>query len=179
MPPWRLLLISGSLRSGSTNTAVLRTAAVVTPDGAAAVLYGGLAELPAFNPDEDTEQPPAPVVDLRRCIRDASAVLFSVPEYAGALPGSVKNLLDWTISDDHPGSIYRKPVAWINASPRGAAGAHAELRIVLGYAHAAIVEPACAHISITADMIGDDGVITDPAVRLRIAQALTALLTST
>ncbi len=129
----RVLLISGSLRAGSTNTAVLQTAAAVAPDDVTAVLYNGVASLPHFNPDDDVEPLAAPVSELRAAIGAADAVLFSTPEYAGALPGSFKNLLDWTVGG---GEIYEKPVAWVNPStaPNAAADAHASLRIVLAYA---------------------------------------------
>ena len=67
--------------------------------------------------------------------------------YAGALPGSLKNLLEWTVGD---GGTYRKPVAWINvsgpAAPTGGTDAHDSLRKVLGYVHADIVEPACTRV---------------------------------
>ena len=119
-----MLLVCGSLRSKSTNAAALRTAQRVAPVGVAATVYEGLATLPHFNPDDDVEPLPPAVAELRAAIRDADALCFSTPEYAGALPGSFKNLLDWTIGDDQVGSIYEKPVAWINTSPRGAAEAH-------------------------------------------------------
>ena len=102
-------------------------------------------------------------------------MLFSTPEYAGALPGSFKNLLDWLIGDAEPRSIYEKPVAWINASPRGAPNAHAELRTVLGFAHATIVESACVHVPITDPMIDPDGLVTDADARATITAALDAL----
>lgn len=168
----RVLLVSGSLRTRSTNTAVLSTAQAVAPEGIAGTLYDGLAELPHFNPDDDSDPLHHAVADLRAQIRAADAVLFSTPEYAGALPGSFKNLLDWTVGDDQPGSIYEKPVAWINASPRGAAGAHQSLRTVLGYTKAVIVETACAEISVTAAMLGEDGLVSDPDVRDTIAGVL-------
>jgi NAD(P)H-dependent FMN reductase len=157
----RLLLLSGSLRRLSTNTAALRTALSVAPPGVDAVLYDRLGHLPAFNPDEDAEPLHAEVAGLRAAVHQASAIVFSTPEYAGALPGSLKNLLDWTIGDDQPGSIYEKPVAWVNTSPRGGEGAHRELRTVLGYAHAAIIEDACQSVPVTNAMLGLDGVITD------------------
>jgi NAD(P)H-dependent FMN reductase len=172
--PCRVLLLSGSLRARSTNTAVLRTAAELASPDVDAVLYDGLAALPAFNPD-DEGLVPSGAADLRSQIRAAAAMMFSVPEYAGALPGSLKNLLDWTIGDDQPGSIYNKPVGWINASTRGAEGAHAELRRVLGYAHAAIVEAAAVSVPVTEAMIGADGLVSDPASRLAIAQAVDVL----
>jgi len=128
----RLLLISGSLREGSTNTALLRTAQAMAPDDVVPTLYEGLQLLPHFNPDDDADPLPSPVVDLRARIAGSDIVLFSTPEYAGALPGSFKNLLDWTVGGIE---LYRKPVAWVNASasPTNAARAHDSLRKVLGY----------------------------------------------
>lgn len=173
--PCRILLISGSLRLASSNTALLRTAAEVAPPEVTAVLYGGLDGLPHFNPDDDRQPLPPAVDQLRRAIRDADALLFSVPEYAGALPGSFKNLLDWTIGDDQPGSIYEKPVAWLNASPRGAVGAHESLRTVLGYATARLVPEACVAVPVTGAMVNPDGVVADPAARAQVTAAVAAL----
>jgi NAD(P)H-dependent FMN reductase len=171
----RILLISGSLRARSTNTAVVRTAARLAPPGAEAIIYDRLAALPAFNPDEEVAIPPA-VQYLRSEIHAAAAVIFSTPEYAGALPGSFKNLLDWTIGDDQPGSIYDKPAGWINASVRGAECAHRELRRVLGYAHASIVDAAVVSIPVSEAMIGADGLISDGPVRVKITGAMEAIL---
>jgi len=176
-----VLLVSGSLRSGSTNTALLRTVQLVAPAGIETSLYADLDGLPHFDPDRD-RVPLHPSVDaLRMTIRACAAILFSTPEYAGALPGSFKNLLDWTIGDEHPGSIYEKPVAWVNASatPTGAADAHDSLRKVLHYAHAVVVEDACISIPVTRQMVGDDGFIGDPSVHTRILEALTTLVART
>jgi NAD(P)H-dependent FMN reductase len=101
--------------------------------------------------------------------------LFSTPEYAGDLPGSFKNLLDWTVGDDQPGSIYTKPVAWLNVSPRGARDAHASLRRVLAYVGAIVVEAACAEVPVTSDMVGDDGLIADDAARGALSGAALTL----
>jgi chromate reductase, NAD(P)H dehydrogenase (quinone) len=172
----RVLLISGSLREASTNTAVLRTAIGLAPDGCSATLYSGVAELPAFNPDLDDEPLPPAVAGLRRQIRQADALLFSTPEYAGALPGSFKNLLDWTVGDARPGSIDKKPVGWLNVAARGAPHAHESLRRVLGYVGGGIVEEACLSVPVTSAMVGEDGLVTDHAVRRLIADVLGALV---
>jgi NAD(P)H-dependent FMN reductase len=176
--PFKVLLISGSLRRGSTNTALLATARDVTPSGIAATLDGNLGRLPHFNPDDDAEGMPLDpvVVELRAQIAAADAILFCTPEYAGGLPGSFKNLLDWTVGG---GETYGKPVAWINvsgpAAPTGGAGAHASLRSVLEYTGARIVDPACARIPLTRAAIGTDGLIADAAIRAEIAAALATL----
>jgi NAD(P)H-dependent FMN reductase len=171
----KVLLISGSLRARSTSSAVLRTAEQVAPDGVTTTRYDSLGALPHFNQDDDRDPLPPAVAELRAAVHAADAVIFSTPEYAGALPGSFKNLLDWLIGDAEPGSIYEKPVAWINASPRGATKAHDELRTVLGFAHATIVEAACVHVPVTDAMLDADGVITDADARNEIAAALTTL----
>ncbi len=173
--PVRILLVSGSLRSGSTNSAVVRTAHEVAPDGVRTTIYDGLGDLPHFNPDDDVEgEPLAPApAALRAQLDEADAVLFSTPEYAGALPGSFKNLLDWTVG----GGTYGKPVAWVNASgsPTGAAGAHASLRSVLTYTGTDIVEAACAHIPVPRRSVGADGLVDDARVRERLSAVLSTL----
>jgi NAD(P)H-dependent FMN reductase len=168
-------LISGSLRSASTSSAALLAAGQLVPADVQPVHYRDLGALPHFNPDRDVDPLDIAVSGLRRAIHRADAILLSTPEYAGALPGSFKNLLDWTIGDDQPGSIYLKPVAWINVSPRGAGGAHQELRTVLQYAHADIVDEACVDVPVTQAMIDDSGMLTDPAARVQIAFGLSVL----
>lgn len=155
--------------------AVLRTARAVAPEGSATFLFEGLATLPPFNPDADAEPLPGAVGGLRGQIREADALLFSTPEYAGGLPGSFKNLLDWTVGDEQAGSVYRKPAAWINASPLGAPNAHESLRRVLGYVKADIIEAACVHIPVTEALITDDGLLSDLTFRRQISDSLTEL----
>jgi NAD(P)H-dependent FMN reductase len=176
--PLRILCISGSLRQRSTNSAVLRTARAVAPAGIDVVVYNGVAQLPHFNQDEAVDPLPPRVAELRAEVRAADALLLSTPEYAGALPGSFKNLLDWLIGDGELGSIYTKPVAWINASPHGGTAAHESLRTVLVYGHATIIDAACTVIPVTAPMIAADGTIADPAARHHIADTITALTTT-
>lgn len=176
--PVRILLISGALRAGSVHTAALRTAAALDVPGVDAVLYDDVAALPHFNPDDDPMDgtPPAPVVALRGALAGADALLFSTPEYAGALPGAFKNLLDWTVGTPDMDGM---PVAWINASgvaaPTGGADAHESLRKVLGYLNAAIVEEACVRVPVARAMVGDDGTVTDPDTREALRAALDAL----
>jgi NAD(P)H-dependent FMN reductase len=151
--------VSGSTRAASTNSAALRTAAALAPDGVTPVLYDGLIDLPAFVPDA----PGTPAVTaLREAITAADAVLFCTPEYAGTLPGSFKNLIDWTVGS---GELNGKPVAWLSvAQPGRGDGAVATLRTVLGYVSADIVEAACLRAPVGRDAVGDDGLVHDPAV---------------
>jgi chromate reductase, NAD(P)H dehydrogenase (quinone) len=141
----RVLLISGSTRAGSWNTFALeslRSAAQRT--GLVIDLYDGVRALPTFVADAPAL--PAVVENLLSRIARADSVVFATPEYAGGLPGALKNLLDWTVGG---GQLYDKPVAWLDvAHPHRGAGARNQLRTVLGYVGARVVEPACVHVNL-------------------------------
>jgi chromate reductase len=169
----RVLLISGSTRTRSTNSAALAAVRAGVPPGSTAVVYGGLAALPAFNPDEDREPLPAAVAELRAEIAAADALVFCTPEYAGTLPGSLKNLLDWTVGGTE---ISAKPVVWINVAATGrGSGAIATLETVLGYVGAAVLTTGCVHVAVARDVVGADGTISEPAVRDEIGTVWTAI----
>ena len=167
--PAHVVLVSGSTRSGSTNTAALRTLAGLEVPGVATTLWDRLVDVPAFVPDDDAPSPPV-VLALRRLLESADAVVFCTPEYAGSLPGSLKNVLDWLVGS---GELYRKPVAWVTvAHPGRGEGALATLATVLGYEGAEVVEPACVRIPVGRDLVGPDGTVHDPDTRARLAAQL-------
>ena len=171
LPGVRVVLMSGSTRVGSTNTATLRTAAGLAVPGVTASLWDRLVELPAFVPEDDLI-PPA-VADLRRAVAAADAVVICTPEYAGTLPGSMKNALDWLVGS---GELYGKPAAWVTvAAPGRGGGAEAALSTVLGYVGADVVERACVRVPVGRDQIGADGLIADPVLRARLAEQLSCV----
>ena len=157
----QLLLISGSTRATSSNTAALRALAALAPPGIDAELYSGLSDLPAFNPDADPDRPDPAVAALRNSLAKADAVMFCTPEYAGTLPGSLKNLLDWTVGT---GELYGKPVAWLNvANPGRGDGAQATLASVLSYVGAAPIDTACARLPLNGRTTVDE-ILAEPAL---------------
>jgi chromate reductase, NAD(P)H dehydrogenase (quinone) len=172
LDPVEVVLVSGSTRAGSTNTAALRTAAGLDVPGVTTTLWERLVEVPAFVPDDEADPPPA-VADLRRCVAAADAVVFCTPEYAGTLPGSFKNAIDWLVGS---GELYRKPVAWINVgAPGRGRGAEATLATVLGYVDADVIEAACIRVEVRRDAVAADGVVHDPQVRARLAAQLASV----
>src|SRR6476661_8984174 len=112
----RVVAISGSLRVGSANSAMLLAAASVAPKGLDIVVYEGIGALPHFNPDLDGEGATAPgtVAAFRALLASAEGVVISSPEYAHGVPGSLKNALDWLVSD---GLLVGKRVVLVNATP--------------------------------------------------------------
>lgn len=168
--PLRLLAISGSLRSASSNTTVLRALQAIAPAGVIVVCYAGLGELPYFNPDLDGEAdaPPPTVGRLRAQIGQADGVLISSPEYAHGVPGVLKNALDWLVSSlEFPG----KPVALINISPRSTF-VQASLSEILTTMSASLIADPAFTIALAHKGLDAAGMLADP----QIAQGLRAAL---
>lgn len=115
----RLLGLCGSLRSGSSNRKLMHEG--VRLFGLAAFDEGDL-RLPLYDGDvEDREGIPESVQRLADAIRAADAVLIACPEYNKALPGVLKNALDW-VSRTKGGPWRGKPVAIVSASDGRAGG---------------------------------------------------------
>ena len=147
-----VLAIAGSLRSSSSNVALVRVIAELAPTGVTVTAFDALGELPLFSPDIDTDEPPLVIVRFREQISIADAVLICTPEYAYGMPGSLKNALDWLVSS---ASLYKKSVAALSASPspRGGDRALTWLRQTLAALDANVLEEASFPISIVREEI--------------------------
>jgi NAD(P)H-dependent FMN reductase len=155
----KIAAISGSLRAGSSNTAVLRAAARLTPAGVEVVLFEGIADLPFFNPDLDGDDVPAPVDAMRALIGSVDGLLISSPEYARGVAGVLKNALDWLVgSHEFPD----KPVALINTSPR-ATHALAALTLTLETMSARLATEACVTLPLLGGAWDEHSIAADPA----------------
>jgi chromate reductase len=143
-----ILALSGSLRSLSSNTAVLRVASLVAPPGVDVELHPGLDALPFFNPDLDRklDDPalPAAVQSLRRRLGAADVLIISSPEYAHGISGLMKNALDWLVGG---AEMVGKPVGIINTSPHATHALDA-LRETLRTMTANVVDEACIAIAV-------------------------------
>src|SRR5690349_1113327 len=112
----RVLGISGSLRAGSLNSALLRAAARRLPAGAELVEFERLREIPPYDADLEEEGVPTIVEELREAVRSADAVLIATPEYNHSLPGQLKNALDWVSRPAGESALRGVPSAVIGAS---------------------------------------------------------------
>jgi chromate reductase, NAD(P)H dehydrogenase (quinone) len=107
--PIRILGIAGSLRHKSYNRALLRAATLVAPEDATIDIFE-IDGIPPFSED-DEQNPPEKVVELKRCIRESDAVLFVTPEYNYSIPGVLKNAIDWASRPYGDSAWSGKPAA--------------------------------------------------------------------
>lgn len=115
----KLVGLSGSLRKGSFNAALLRAAVEQAPQDAV-ITIGSIRGIPLYDGDiEDNEGIPKPVEALKDMIAQADGLLLMTPEYNNSMPGVLKNAIDWLSRP--PADIGRvfggKPVAVMGASP--------------------------------------------------------------
>ena len=129
-----ILGISGSLREGSHNSRLLAAAARELPGGVELRLFDGLRDVPPYDQDDDTGDPPAAVARLRRELEEADGLLIATPEYNSSIPGQLKNALDWASRPKDESVLRFIPAAVVSASTGsfGAIWAQMELRKVLG-----------------------------------------------
>jgi chromate reductase len=174
----KILAISGSLRAASHNTALLRAAAELAPDGVELELYQGLELLPPYNEDWDTDDPPAEVSRLREAIDDADAALFATPEFNGTMSGQMKHVVDWA-SRPHGdrSSLWGKPVGVIGASVTdyGAIWAQDHLRRALGLAGARVLDTEFP-VTAATQRFDEQGQLTDSETRERLAELVQSLV---
>ncbi|GER91237.1 FMN reductase [Dictyobacter vulcani] len=170
----RILAISGSLRTSSTNTRLVRAIIKLAPATMDFTLYEGLGDLPHFSPDIDDDKSPAAVQTFRQLLTDADGVLICTPEYAFGVPGVLKNALDWTVSS---GDFSGKPVVAISASPLWGGGdkAHASLMLTLQALGANVPEAGTLSIPHINKKLDPAGELVDAEVTQKLITVLEAL----
>lgn len=174
--PIRLLGLSGSLRAGSFNTAILR-ALVPLVAGQAELVIHPLNDVPLYNGDLDTDTPPAGVKALKDAIASADGLLVCSPEYNYGIPGVLKNALDWASRPGFKSPLKGKPALIMTSSPGavGGARAHHQIRDALSASLARVVARPHATVAAVGQKIAD-GQITDDATRQFLLDAVADLI---
>jgi chromate reductase len=176
MDELRILGIVGSLRKDSYNRYALKAAQEMMPEGA--VLHPiGLEDIPVFNQDDEMT-PPDAVLEFKRWILAADAILFVTPEYNYSVPGPLKNAIDWASRPYGHNAWLGKPAAIMGASPGnlGTARAQYHLRQILVAFNMPVVSQPEVMIGQAAQRFDPDGKLTDESTRERIRELLIALV---
>lgn len=170
-----ILLISGSLRAKSTNTALLR--AFEKEIGERATVTWGNIQLPLYNEELEANFP-AEVTALHTLIMAADIIIISTPEYNRAMSGALKNAIDWASRPKGHSAWVGKKILVISASSGNIAGAVANYQVKQSLLH------VDAHVLGRPEfMVGgaigkfdEAGELTDETTKTLIAAAVTGLL---
>jgi chromate reductase len=168
----RIIGISGSLRKASFNSAALRAATELAPEGMQIETFD-LAPIPLYNEDVRAQGFPAPVEALREAIRSADGLLLVTPEYNYSVPGVLKNAIDW-VSRPPEQPFDGKPIAIMGASPGtlGTARAQYALRQSFVFLNGLLLNQPEVMIARAAERFDESGRLTDENTRRFIRRLL-------
>lgn len=172
----RILGISGSLRKGSFNTALLHAAAELLPADTSLEFSADIGGLPHYNEDVRAAGVPAEVSAFRAQIAAADAVLIVSPEYNYSIPGVLKNAIDWASRPpDVP--FTDKPLAIMGASPGmlGSARMQYHLRQVAVFLNMHLVNRPEVFVAKAQDKFDAQGKLIDEGTRKVVGELLLAL----
>src|SRR3954451_16524453 len=172
----RILGIAGSLRRESYNRATLRAATELVPEGATIETFE-LDGIPGFNQDEE-QNPPATVVELKGRIREPDAALFVTPESNYSVPGVLKNAIDWASRPYGDSAWNGKPAAIMGASigAIGTARAQYHLRQVMVFLNMFPINQPEVMIGNASERFDAEGNLTDQATKDHIRPLLASLV---
>ncbi|MDX3582039.1 NAD(P)H-dependent oxidoreductase [Streptomyces europaeiscabiei] len=171
----RILALVGSLRAGSHNRQLAEAAVKYAPEGVEIELYEGLADVPFYNEDLDTEAAlPAAAARLREAAGQVDGLLLFSPEYNGTIPAVLKNAIDWLSRPYGAGALSGKPVAVVGTAfgQFGGVWAQDETRKAVGIAGATVLEDAKLSIPSSVVRFAE----THPADDAEVVTGLTEVL---
>jgi chromate reductase len=171
----KVLAFAGSLRKGSYNKALIRTAVEVAPENVAVEIFD-LEGIPLFNQDFEAN-PPQRVKEFKEKIRAADALLIATPEYNYSIPGVLKNAIDCASRPKAEMPLEGKPIAIMSASTGRFGGARAQyhLRQAFIFLNMQPVNRPEVMLSDALHNVDADGNVTNEQTRQLIRQLLEAL----
>lgn len=171
-----ILGFAGSLRKGSYNKALLRTATELVPKNARLEIFD-LEGIPPFNQDMEN-QPPSRVKEFKAKIKAADAILIATPEYNYSIPGVLKNAIDWASRPYGDNAFDGKPVAIMSASigMLGAARAQYHLRQCFVFLNMYPINKPEIMVSFAPEKFDENGRLKDENTKQHIAKLLESLV---
>ncbi|MGH2563449.1 MAG: NADPH-dependent FMN reductase [Ginsengibacter sp.] len=164
----KVIAIPGSTRKLSTNHLLLKAIAAIGAERLDIDIFERLENIPPFNPDSDVDGVPAEVNNLREQLNKADGIIICTPEYAHGVPGTLKNLIDWTVSSSN---FSHKPTILITASTDGKYG-HAALLETLKVIEAKNVMNLQLIVSFIKTKINPQGKIIDEKILNDVKQLI-------
>ncbi|HTY90120.1 MAG TPA: NAD(P)H-dependent oxidoreductase [Methanocella sp.] len=171
----KVLGFAGSLRKGSYNKALLRTAREESPEDMELEVFD-IEGIPPYNQDLDNDMP-ARVKEFKQKIKAADAILIATPEYNYSVPGVLKNAIDWASRPPGDNSWDDKPVAVMSASIGMIAGARAQyhLRQTFVYVNMHALNRPEVMVPFVADKVDASGKVTDAKTREKVKEMMVGL----
>jgi len=169
----KIVAFAGSLRRGSFNSALVRAAQELAPDGMEIEIIE-VGELPFYNADVEAMGDPPSVAAYKASIGDADGVLIATPEHNDGIPGVLTNAIDWGSRLPGRAPLSGKPVAVMGASPSrvGTARAQLHLRQLLSHVHARLLPPPELLIASAHERFDKSLRLVDQSTRQVLAQLL-------
>jgi len=172
----RLAGFAGSLRRGSFNRALLRAAIEMMPENVTVETIE-IADIPLYNADLDTDDPPVAVRQFKARIAAADGLLIAAPEYNYSIPGALKNAIDWASRPPATTVLKHKPIGIMGAAGGrfGTVRSQLALRQVFLFTESYVMLKPELHVSNAARYFDEDGTLNDDATRAHVQAFVDAL----
>jgi NAD(P)H-dependent FMN reductase len=166
-----ILAIIGSASQPSSNESLVNYISQIIGNDFQVTIFKDLKQLPHFDPELSSNNPPASIMNLRTAIEQADGIIICTPEYIFSIPSGLKNALEWCVAT----TIFQnKPLGIITASASGEKG-HAELQLIMQTVMAKFNERTTLLVSGIRGKINNAGVITDPVLEQNLRQFVESL----
>lgn len=170
-----IIAISGSLRKGSFNTALLRNLQALAPEGMQITIQD-ISAIPLFNQDDEAAFPKEAQA-LKDAVEGADGIIIATPEYNRSIPGVLNNAIDWASRPWGKNSFTGKTVLTMGVSVGniGTAVAQSHLRHILLYLNADLIGQPELYIGPAQAIFDAEGNLTDASTKEYLTKALAVL----
>lgn len=174
-----ILAMSGSLRKGSYNTALLNAVREVVSDDSNVNIYD-LSNLPMYNQDLE-ESFPKEALDFKKAVEESDAVIIATPEFNRSISSVLKNALDWASRPWGENSFAGKPVLVLGASVSvaGTAVAQQHLKQILLFLDMKVIGQPEFYLGNAANKFNEKGELVDDDTRKLLSKAVSVLESKT
>ncbi|RYY58510.1 MAG: NAD(P)H-dependent oxidoreductase [Chitinophagaceae bacterium] len=169
----KILAIPGSLRKESSNVKILQAVKQLYALQADMEIYDGMGALPFFDPSLPEDAGPQQVVELKKYVAEADAILICTPEYVFSLPGVLKNLFEWLVSDT---VLSGKRVAYIVAATDGRKTFESLDLVLATLVQQPVPEERKLLLRGARGIINADGAFTNEEIKQQVCGVIDALL---